>query len=245
MSWGRCSERERAAMGAEREIDAYYGTLWARDHVGERFAGTIDGAAEIGLFVEIDGHLVSGLVASDSLGSGAELEPKAHRFILGRTGATLGIGDAVEVEIVSANVARRQIDLALVGTFGTHRALSRGGEEARPAQAPRASRPPPPAHSERPAQSVRSGSVSLSERLAQVRREQSGRKGQSKRSGHSGRPSGKPGKSGHDRPGQRQGQAGKSGPEQSGQRQGPPGGKKKGPGGGTRRQGNKHRGRRR
>jgi ribonuclease R len=107
----RCSERERAAMSAEREIDNFYGALWAADHVGERFMGTIDGATDAGLFVEIDAHMVSGLVAAESLGSSARLARELQRWVLGRTGIALGIGDAIEVEIVSANVARRQIDL--------------------------------------------------------------------------------------------------------------------------------------
>ena len=114
----RCSERERAAMQAEREIDSYYGALWAADHVGERFAGTVDGTTENGLFVEIDAHMVSGMVSADSLGMGAELDKEAHRWHLGRTGASIGIGDLVEVEILSANIARRQIDLALASAPG-------------------------------------------------------------------------------------------------------------------------------
>jgi ribonuclease R len=134
----RCSERERAAMSAEREIDSFYGALWASEHVGERFHGTIDGATALGLFVEIDGHLVSGLVSAQGLGAGAELEPKAHRFRLGRTGKTLGIGDSVEVDILSANVARRQIDLSLVGV--PQAAMTRGSAPTRlldrPAQRP-------------------------------------------------------------------------------------------------------------
>ncbi len=150
----RCSERERAAMSAEREIDAYYGTLWAREHVGETFHGTVDGVTEMGLFVEIDGHLVSGLVSADSLGAGAELEPKAHRFKLGRTGGTLGIGDSVEVEILSANVSRRQIDLVIAGMPAAGRLLDRpagaclpGG---RPQPGPRPGRPGAPSRSGRP-----------------------------------------------------------------------------------------------
>jgi len=114
----RCSERERAAMSAEREIDNYYGALWAADHVGERFAGTIDGATDAGLFVEIDAHMVSGLVAAEGLGRAARLEKDMQRWILGRTGAALGIGDTIQIEIASANVARRQIDLTLVGAPG-------------------------------------------------------------------------------------------------------------------------------
>src|SRR6185312_10018348 len=36
-----CSERERAATSAEREIDAFYSATLMQKHVGEQFAGTI------------------------------------------------------------------------------------------------------------------------------------------------------------------------------------------------------------
>jgi len=109
----RCSERERAAMSVEREVDSYYAALLMRDHVGEEFEGTIDGAMSAGLFVELDRYMVSGLVRADQLGAEAELDDTHQRWFLKRSGKSFRIGDKLKVVVASVNLARRQIDLAL------------------------------------------------------------------------------------------------------------------------------------
>jgi ribonuclease R len=109
----RCSERERAAMGAEREVDAYYAALLMADHVGELFQGTIDSAVEAGLFVELDRYMVSGLVRAVELGDDAVLERDRQRWVLPRSGRVFRIGSKLEVSVASVNLARRQIDLTL------------------------------------------------------------------------------------------------------------------------------------
>ncbi|HUB06961.1 MAG TPA: ribonuclease R [Myxococcales bacterium] len=109
----RCSERERAAMGVEREVDAYYAALLMRDHIGESFEGTIDAAVEAGLFVELDRWLVSGLVPAAELGEEAVLEREKQRWVLPRSGRAFRIGGRLRVTVASVNVGRRQIDLTL------------------------------------------------------------------------------------------------------------------------------------
>ena len=47
-----CSERERAATSAEREIDAFYSATLMQKHVGERFPGV----ARVGPDVIVDLH---------------------------------------------------------------------------------------------------------------------------------------------------------------------------------------------
>ncbi len=109
----RSSERERAAMAVERETQAFYGALLLQDHVGETFDGTIDAAADPGLFIELDRWLVTGLVPARDLGDDAVLERDKQRWRLPRSGRTFRIGGKVKVVVASVNVARRQIDLAL------------------------------------------------------------------------------------------------------------------------------------
>src|SRR5690606_3572790 len=50
------SEKERAAMEAEREADRFLKCLFMEEKVGERFDATIVGVADFGLFAEIDDH---------------------------------------------------------------------------------------------------------------------------------------------------------------------------------------------
>ena len=108
-----CSERERAAMQAEREISAFYAASFMQDKVGERFAGVVASVVEFGLFVEIEPWFVDGLVSLDELGEGWELVPGQGALVQRRTGRSFRVGDRVEVEVLAASPARRQIDLAL------------------------------------------------------------------------------------------------------------------------------------
>jgi len=108
-----CSERERAAMSAEREIDAYYAARLLQDRVGERFAGTVSSIAGFGIFVELDDPFVEGLVRAESVGYGWELDERAHRLRFG-DGRSFGVGDRIEVVVEGADPVLRRIDLAPV-----------------------------------------------------------------------------------------------------------------------------------
>src|SRR5512136_740129 len=61
------SERERAAMEAEREIASFYAALFMKDKVGEAFDGVVAAVAEPGLFVELRPYAVEGLVKAEEL----------------------------------------------------------------------------------------------------------------------------------------------------------------------------------
>ena len=58
----QCSERERRADEAEREVDERYRAAWMEQHVGGQFDGVISGVTSFGLFVELDDSKVNGLV---------------------------------------------------------------------------------------------------------------------------------------------------------------------------------------
>jgi ribonuclease R len=107
----RCSERERAAMVAEREIESYYGALFLQDRLGETFKGHVSGAIEAGVFVVLDDHLVEGMVPAEALGAQARFDRERHSFTLGN-GQRIGLGDAMVVTVESVNVARRRVELS-------------------------------------------------------------------------------------------------------------------------------------
>jgi ribonuclease R len=109
-----CSERERAAMQAEREIHSFYAALFMKEHVGRRFPGVVGSVVDFGLFVELGPWFVEGLVKAEDLGEGFGLDPRLHALVQPGTGRAFRVGDPVEVEVVAASPARRQIDLALV-----------------------------------------------------------------------------------------------------------------------------------
>ena len=109
-----CSERERAAMQAEREIASFYAAVFMEDKVGQRFPGVVASVVDFGLFVEIEPWFVEGLVKVEDLGEGFELDPALYALVERRSGRAFRVGDRVEVQVVSASPARRQIDLGLV-----------------------------------------------------------------------------------------------------------------------------------
>ncbi len=137
------SERERAAMQAEREIASYYAALFMQDKVGERFDGVVSTVVDFGLFVELKRWFVEGLVKAEDLGEGFELDPEAHALVERRSGRAFRVGDEVQVELLAASPVRRQIDLGLVEA-GEVRRADRAGVPRRWPPDPGGSRGKPP-----------------------------------------------------------------------------------------------------
>ncbi|MEM7677316.1 MAG: VacB/RNase II family 3'-5' exoribonuclease, partial [Myxococcota bacterium] len=111
----QCSERERQAMVAERQSIELDRTLLARARLGQAFRGHITGVQGFGLFVALDHPFIEGLVPVQTLPEDFyEVDEASIRLTGERTGRTFHLGDEVEVTIVAANIARRQVELALV-----------------------------------------------------------------------------------------------------------------------------------
>jgi ribonuclease R len=110
------SERERAAVAAEREVVAFYSTLLMKDRVGEEFSATVSSLADFGFFIELDDLHVEGLVKAETLGSGYRFDPDVYALTW-PDGRRVKVGDPVRVRLISANVARRQLEFEAVA-FG-------------------------------------------------------------------------------------------------------------------------------
>jgi len=125
------SERERAAMEAEREIASFYAALFMKDKVGERFDGVVAAVVEFGLFVELEAYFVEGLVRVEELGGDFDLDPVLHALVDPASGRAFRVGEKVRVEVVSASPARRRIELRLLAGEGEGEApVSRAREGA-------------------------------------------------------------------------------------------------------------------
>ncbi|BDG01672.1 ribonuclease R [Anaeromyxobacter oryzae] len=125
------SERERAAMEAEREIASFYAALFMKDKVGETFEGVVSSVVEFGIFVELKRWFVEGLVRAEDLRGAFELDPVQHALVDRVTGRAFRVGDPVSVDVVNASPARRRIELRLAGEAAA--AERAGGEgERRP-----------------------------------------------------------------------------------------------------------------
>ncbi|WP_245814994.1 ribonuclease R [Cystobacter ferrugineus] len=111
------SDRERAAMQAEREVVSYYAALMVKDRVGEEFAATVAGIAEFGFFVELDELHIEGLVRADTLGFGARFD-KALLALMLPGGFRVRVGQKARVRLTSVNLTLRRIDFEALEVGG-------------------------------------------------------------------------------------------------------------------------------
>lgn len=113
-----CSERERAAMDAERAANKYKQVEYMQDFLGEEFEGVISGVAAFGFWVETIEHKCEGMVSIASLAEYDEfrLIDTEYSLVGMRSGRKFRMGDKVTIKVVSANLARRQLDYEWVLT---------------------------------------------------------------------------------------------------------------------------------
>jgi ribonuclease R len=107
-----CSERERAAMESERAANKYKQVEYMRDFIGDEFEGVISGVASFGFWVETVEHKCEGLVSINSLMEYDDFRHIESDYALvgRRSGRQFRMGDKVTIKVVSANLARRQLD---------------------------------------------------------------------------------------------------------------------------------------
>lgn len=116
----QCSERERAAMEAERDVDDLKKCEYMAGFLGQEFAGIISGVTSFGMFVELP-NTCEGLVRmSDLKDDFYTFEEKNYRFVGRHTAKIFRLGDAVTVQVVAADVSTRRVDFALVESEPPH-----------------------------------------------------------------------------------------------------------------------------
>jgi ribonuclease R len=110
-----CSETERRADDATRDVEAWLKTYFMQDHVGEEFDGTISGVTQFGLFVTLDDLYVDGLVHISDLGQDY-FKFDAHKHMLSgeRSGVKYQLSGRVRVKVVRVNLEQAKIDFVLV-----------------------------------------------------------------------------------------------------------------------------------
>ncbi len=107
-----CSERERAAMEAERAANKYKQVQYMKNYLGEDFEGVISGVASFGFWVETIEHKCEGLVSVNSLLEYDEFRHVESDYCLvgQRSGKKFRMGDKVTIKVVAANLTKRQLD---------------------------------------------------------------------------------------------------------------------------------------
>ncbi len=107
-----CSTTERRADDATRDVLAWLKCEYMRHHVGESFTGVVSSVVGFGLFVQLEGLYIEGLVHISSLKNDYYVhDPKMHRLRGERSGRVYAIGEKLRVKVVRVDLDERKIDL--------------------------------------------------------------------------------------------------------------------------------------
>ncbi len=110
-----CSETERRAADAERELVEWKKARFMEDRVGEEFTGLITSTTRFGFFVELENLFVEGLVPIESLpGDRYMFQEKVRKIVGQRTRREFSIGDTVNVLLDRVDPVERKLQFSLV-----------------------------------------------------------------------------------------------------------------------------------
>ena len=106
-----CSMTERRAEDASRDFVSWLKCEYMQDHVGSEFKGVVSAVTSFGLFVELVGIHVEGLVHITNLAHDYyRFEQAAHTLTGERTGRQYQLGDSIVVVVAAVNLEDRKID---------------------------------------------------------------------------------------------------------------------------------------
>jgi ribonuclease R len=114
-----CSQNERRADDATRDVEAWLKCFYMRDHLGSVFDGTISSVTGFGLFVALDDLFVEGLVHVSELGSDYfHFDATKHQMLGEHSGKRYRLGDRVRVQVVRVDMESTKIDFVLESVLG-------------------------------------------------------------------------------------------------------------------------------
>ncbi len=117
-----CSMTERRADEATRDVMSWLKCEYMSHHVGEEFDGIVTGVTSFGVFVELEGLYIDGMVHISRLGHDYfEFDARRHRVVGSRSGAVFALGTKMRVKVVRAGLDDRKIDLEPVATRPSRR----------------------------------------------------------------------------------------------------------------------------
>ena len=107
-----CSTTERRADEATRDVLTWLKCEYMRHRLGESFTGVVNAVVPFGLFVELEGLYIEGLVHISSLKNDYYVHEGAmHRLRGERSGRVYGLGQKLRVKVVRVDLDERKIDL--------------------------------------------------------------------------------------------------------------------------------------
>jgi ribonuclease R len=111
-----CSQTERRADDATRDVENWLKCFFMQDKVGEIFMGTVSGVTHFGLFVTLDGLNVDGLVHVTELGNDYfHYDAVRHAMSGERGGKIYRLADRIMVKVARVDLESTKIDFVLAG----------------------------------------------------------------------------------------------------------------------------------
>ncbi len=106
-----CSETERRADEASRDVENWLKCYYMQDHVGGAYSGRVTGVTPFGLFVTLDDYFVDGLLHISELGRDYfRFDGARHQLLGERTGKRYRLADRMKVKLVRVDLDSRKID---------------------------------------------------------------------------------------------------------------------------------------
>lgn len=110
-----CSMTERRADEASRDVASWLKCQYMVDKIGEIYTGVVTAVTAFGLFVELEGVFIEGLIHVTSLKNDYYHYDAVHHRLRGeRRGKIYHLSDRLQVRVVRVNVEDKKIDLVPV-----------------------------------------------------------------------------------------------------------------------------------
>lgn len=115
-----CSTTERRADDATRDVAAWLKCEFMSHRVGDELTGSVSAVTSFGLFVDLTGLYIEGLIHISNLKSDFyEFDASRQRLVGKRLHQVYSLGDRIRVRVVRVNMDERKIDLELVEKIGS------------------------------------------------------------------------------------------------------------------------------
>ena len=107
----QCSEREKRATEAERDVDDLYKTMYMSERIGEEYEAVVSGVTSFGIFAELK-NSVEGFIPIESLFGYFKFDKDT--FTLRSADETFTLGEKLLVEVVDVDFYRRRTQFRLL-----------------------------------------------------------------------------------------------------------------------------------
>ena len=110
----QCSERERRAEEAEREVEKMKKAEYMKGHIGEEYRGVISGVTKWGVYVELP-NTIEGLAhVADMWDDHYEFSEQDYALVGEHTGKTYKLGQTVTVRVTEADKVLKTVHFEII-----------------------------------------------------------------------------------------------------------------------------------